>query len=274
MDLIDALQRMLQNLGFRENVTGLLTLFGLALARVLTAVTLSPFLGGQAVASNVKVGLSVVITVLLLPGLSHGQPVPASPLLLVALMAKEVMIGVTLGFLVQLLFYGVQTAGALIDVQRGMDQPGLHAPQLSGNVSAMGLFQFQIALVIFLFLNGHLMYIRALADSFRRIPLLEFAPLTSPTSMAELIARISGQLFVVAIQLAAPVVLTLFLVDVIFGVIGKIASQVNIHQESQPVKAFIGLLILVPSIAFIFSRSGELLSQMIWNIYNVLTRFA
>jgi type III secretory pathway component EscT len=69
------------------------------------------------------------------------------------------------------------------------------------------------------------------------------------------------------------VLLTLFLVDVIFAVINKIASQVNVHHESQPVKAFVALLILVPSIGFIFSRAGELLSQTIWNIYNVFARF-
>jgi flagellar biosynthetic protein FliR len=273
MDLIEALQRVLQSLGYRENITDFLVVFGLALTRVLTAISLSPFLGGQAVASNIKVGLSVVLTALLLPGLAHGQPAPSNPLIFVALMLKEVMIGVTIGFLAQLILYGIQAAGALIDVQRGMDQPGLHAPQLAGNVSAMGLFQFQIALVIFLFLNGHLMFIRALADSFQRIPLLGFPALVAHASMAELIARISGQLFVIAIQLGAPVLLTLFLVDVIFGTIGKIASQVNVHHESQPVKAFVGLVVMVPAIGFMFSRSGELLSQMIWNIYNVLARF-
>jgi flagellar biosynthesis protein FliR len=273
MDLIDALQRVLQSLGYRENVSDFLVVFGLALGRVLTAVTLAPFLGGQAVASNVKIGFSVVLTALLLPGLTRGQAAPANPVLFVALLAKEVMIGVTIGFIAQLLMYAVQTAGALIDVQRGMDQPGLHAPQLAGNVSAMGMFQFQIALVIFLFLNGHLIYIRALADSFNRIPLLEFPRLLSHTSLAELMARISGQLFVIAFQLGAPVLLTLFLVDVIFGAIGKIAAQVNVHHESQPVKAFVGVLVLVPSIAFIYSRAGDLLSQMIWNIYNALARF-
>jgi flagellar biosynthetic protein FliR len=273
MDLIDALQRILQNLGYRENISHFLTVFGLALGRVVSAVNLAPFLGGQAVAPNIRIGFSIVLTALIVPGLPGGLAAPENPALFVALMAKEVMIGVTIGFLCQLLFYSVQTAGALMDVQRGMDQPGLHAPQLAGNVSVLGMFHFQLALVIFLFLNGHLMYIRALADSFNRIPLLTFPALPSHTSMAELLARISGQLFVVALQLGAPVLLTLFLVDVIFGAIGKIAAQVNVHQESQPVKAFIGLLILVPSLAFIYSRAGDLLSQMIWNIYSVFARF-
>ena len=66
--------------------------------------------------------------------------------------------------------------------------------------------------------------------------------------MAELIAQISGQLFVIALQLGGPVLLTLFLVDIIFGAIGKIAAQVNVHNESQPIKAFIGILVLIPSL--------------------------
>ena len=103
----------------------------------------------------------------------------------------------------------------------------------------MGLFQFQLALVIFLFLNGHLIFIRALADSFGRIPLFDFPHLAAPASVAQLMGRISGQVLVVAIQLGAPVLLTLFLVDAVFGMLNKIAPQVNIHQESQPVKAFV-----------------------------------
>jgi flagellar biosynthetic protein FliR len=274
MDYIRMLQQVLHGLGYRENVSDFLAIFGLALTRVLTAVTLSPFLGGRAVAPTVKVGFSVMLTALLLPGLAAGQAAPDNPLIWVALLAKEAMIGVTIGFLVQLLLFGVQTAGALIDVQRGMDQPGLHTPQLAGNASVLGIFQFQVMLVIFLFLNGHLMFVRALADSFQRLPLLDFPPLTSNVAMAELLGRVGGQLFVVAIQLSAPVMLTLFVVDIIFAAINKVASQVNVHQESQPVKAFVALLILVPSLGFIFSRAGDLLSQTIWNIYNVLARFA
>ena len=82
---------------------------------------------GWRAASNIKIGLSVMVTALLMPGLARGQTPPGDALLVVALLVKEVMIGVTIGFLAQLMMYAVQTAGALIDVQRGMDQPGLLA---------------------------------------------------------------------------------------------------------------------------------------------------
>jgi flagellar biosynthesis protein FliR len=272
MGLLDALQRIVHDLGYRGDVTGFIIVFGLALGRVATAISQAPFFGGETVATNVKVGLSVVVTSLLMPALARTATAPQNPLLVVALLVKEVIIGLLIGFIAQLLLYAVQAAGALIDVQRGMDQPGLYTPQLASNVSITGQFQFQLALVLLFFLNGHLVYLRALADSFARIPLFSFPALKDPASAAQLTGQISGQVFVVAIQLSGPVLITLFLTDVIFGAINKIASQVNVNHESLPVKACVGILILIPSVAFIFTRSGELLSRMVWNVYHLLAR--
>jgi flagellar biosynthetic protein FliR len=270
MGLLDALQRIVHDLGYRGDVSDFIVVFGLALGRVATAISQAPFFGGETVATNIKVGLSVVVTSLLMPTLARTATVPHDPLLVVALLVKEVMLGLLIGFIAQLLLYAVQAAGALIDVQRGMDQPGLYAPQLASNLSITGLFQFQLALVLLFFLNGHLIYLRALADSFARLPLFSFPSLKDPASAAQLMGQISGQVFVIAIQLSGPVLITLFLTDVVFGAINKIASQVNVSHESLPVKACVGLLILVPSIVFIFTRTGELLSRMIWNIYDAL----
>ena len=68
--------------------------------------------------------------------------------------------------------------------------------------------------------------------------------------------------------------MTLFLVDIVFGAIGKLAPQVNVNQESQPVKCLIGLVILVPAIGFIFARLDGVLSLMMWDIYRILERIA
>jgi len=273
MGILDELERMLAGLGYHVNVSAFLIVFGLALTRIATGVTLAPFLG-QAVTSNIKIGLAVVMTAVLLPGLSNQQQSDISPLLFVALLIKEAMIGAVVGFLAQLIFYAVQMAGALIDTQRGMDQPGLFTPQLPGNVSALGQLQFQAAVVIFLFLNGHLIYLKTLGLSFERLPLFGFPRLAGPVSLAEQIGQISGQVFVIALQISAPVLVTLFLVDVVFGAIGKMASQINIQSDSMTVKSFVGLLILFLSIGFIFTRLEGVLSQMLWNIYTVLERMA
>src|SRR5215831_18224154 len=98
MELLGTLQRLVQNLGYHGNVSDLLVVFGLALGRVATALSLTPFFGGQAVGSNIKIGLSAIVTALLMPTLARGQTPPGDPLLVVALLLKEVMIGVTIGF--------------------------------------------------------------------------------------------------------------------------------------------------------------------------------
>lgn len=274
MQLLAALQHVFGALGFHRNVPDFLVVFGLAFTRIVAAISLTPFLGGQTVVSNIKVGLAVVITAIIFPGLPVQDPPPANVVLIVALLLKEAIIGTITGFLTQLFLYAVQMAGALIDNQRGMNQPGLQAPQLPGNISVLGQLQFQAALVIFITLNGHLIFLRALAHSFQRLPLFSFPRMTDPLSLAQQFGEISGHTLVLALQLAGPVLLTLFLVDVVFGAIGKVASQVNIHNESQPVKAYVGLVIFVLSIGFIFVRCQDLLGEMMLNISRVLERLA
>jgi flagellar biosynthesis protein FliR len=200
--------------------------------------------------------------------------VPGNVLLLLALLLKEAMIGTIAGFLTQLFLYAVQMAGILVDSQRGMNQPGLVAPQLPGNVSVLGQLQFQATLVIFITLNGHLLFLRALAHSFQGLPVFRFPRMADPISLAQEFGEISAHTLVLALQLSGPVLLTLFLVDVVFGAIGRVASQVNVYHESLPVKAFIGLGIFVLAIGFVFVRCQELLGELIMYVSRFLERMA
>lgn len=274
MELLAALQHVLGTLGFHRNFPDFLVVFGLAFTRIVTAISLTPFLGGQAVVSNIKVGLAVVITAIIFPGIDAQNPPSTNVILLLALLVKEAIIGTIAGFLTQLFLYAVQMSGAMIDDQRGMNQPGLQAPQLPGNVSVLGQLQFQAALVIFITLNGHLIFLRALAHSFQRLPIFTFPRVTDPISLAQQFGQISAHTLALALQMAGPILLTLFLVDVVFGTIGKVASQVNVYHESQPVKAYVGLVIFVLAIGYIFVRFQDLLGEMMWNISRVLEQIA
>jgi flagellar biosynthetic protein FliR len=272
--LLDAAQRILASAGYRTDLAGFLVVFGLVMARVATAVTLCPFLGGKSVSPPVKTGFSFLFTAVLLPGIGVQAP-ELSATTFVALLVKEALIGLTIGFLAQLIFYSIQMAGAIIDTERGMDQPGLFAPQLGSNVSALGQLKLQAALVVFLTMNGHLIFLRALSRSFEQLPLLGFPRFPSGSlAMAEQIARVSAQVFVVALQLAAPVLLALFLVDVCFGVLGKVAPGMNVFSESQPVKAVTGLAVLLLAVGFIFGRFEGVLSRFFWDVYRVLNGMA
>lgn len=257
MEWLAALQSLLNGIGLHYDIRLGLELFALIFARVTASVVFAPFLGGASVPTLVKVGLGLVLTAVIVPVLSSGMGnLPASGVLFVALLVKEAVIGSTIGFLVQLVFYGVQMAGTIVDTQRGLNQVTFLAPQLEGHPSALGALQFQAALVLFFILQGHLMFIGALLRSFGQLPVWtipQMAPGILP--VAELAARTSADALLLACQMAAPVVLAVFLVDVAFASAGRIASQIRIGPESFTAKALIGL-------AFVFFVTAALFNQM------------
>ncbi len=275
MGILDTLQKILTGLGFHTDITMFFVLFGLGMSRMAAAITLNPFLGGAAVPARIKVGLAVIVTAVLFPSIAGDiSGFQVTPVLFVALLVKESMIGATIGFLSQLIFYAVQMAGTLIDTQRGMNQATFFAPQLPGNVSLIGQLKFQAALVLFLVLDGHLMFLRALHSSFQQVPLAAFPHFKSGVSaLAEQVIRISADMLVVALQLSAPVLLALFLMDVAFGALGKVAPQINVHSESQPVKSLVGLIVFFLAVAFVMGRLQGHFAEMIRNIYTVSRLF-
>jgi flagellar biosynthetic protein FliR len=164
-------------------------------------------------------------------------------------------------------FNSIQMAGAMVDYARGMSQATLFAPQLETNTSLLGQLQFQAALVLFLLLNGHLLFIRALAHSFQTLPLLSFPAFTGGVlAGADQIAHYTATSLVIAVQLSAPALLALFLVDISFGMLGRVASGLNVHSESQPVKAMVGLGIVLIALSYILARMPNYFADLLQQV--------
>lgn len=272
MGLLDALGRVLHTLGMRGDITQFIVLFGLALARVGTAISMVPFLGGQSVPSKVKTGLAVVVVGLLYPALAaFTGEVPVNAVLVTGLLAKEVLVGATIGLLAQFVFYAVQTAGILVDTQRGMDQPSMLSAQLASHGSMLGNFKYQAALVLFLAFNGHLLFINAIYASYQKVPLVTFPHFKAGVSaVLEHIARLSADMLLIAVQIAAPVMVAMFLVDLTFGALQKVAGRINVHAESQPIKSLVGLALVFLVIGFVLQGMRAHFATMLRNLYDFL----
>jgi flagellar biosynthetic protein FliR len=256
MTLFQALSRVVSAAGGETNLTQFLVVFGLIFARTVTAISFSPFMGGNAVPSKIKVGLAVVVTAVLYPSIENVTRLEALEAVYVAaLVVKEILLGMIIGYVSQGVFYAIQMAGTVIDTQRGMNQMTFVAPQLPGNVSILGQVKFQAAIALFLTLNGHLLYLRGLSDSFQRLPIAKFPPFSSGLQgIVDQIIRVSANVILVGLQLSAPVLVALFLIDVSFAAIGKVAPQINVHAESQPVKSLIGLAVFLLAAGLVFQR--------------------
>jgi flagellar biosynthesis protein FliR len=272
MPLLPVLDGILSNIGIHLDLQSFLLLFFLIFARLASALSLVPFLGGPSVPSQVKVGLSAIMASVLYPALAQGAgPLPGSPLIYFGLLGKELLVGLMLGFVSQLIFFGVQIAGIVIDTQRGLNQITYLAPQLPGNVSALGNLQFQASIVLFLSIGGHLLFLRTLAHSFQVVPLLQMPHLAAGwLPVATEFVRISASALLIGAQLCAPVVLTIFLVDVAFASIGKVASSLRISNDANVAKSWIGLAVFFLSAPFFLDRLQRFLASMIPTIEALL----
>jgi flagellar biosynthetic protein FliR len=266
--MLSALQHIIASLGFHHDIGTFITVFGLVLARLVAAISLAPFMGGRSTASQIKIGIAFLTGILLFPLVAPRTGIgELTAFRVLCLLVKEGVIGGIIGFLAQIIFQSVQMAGATIDYSRGMSQATFFAPQLETNVSLLGQLQLQATIVLFLIFNGHLFFLRALAASFARIPVLEFPHFSGGILPAvDQMARYTADGLVIAVQLSAPVLVALFLVDVSFGVIGKVASGFNVHNESQPVKALLGLGVLFLTLSYIVGRMPSYFADLLHQI--------
>ncbi len=269
--MLTLLQRILNDAGVHGEITQLAISLGLIFARVSIAISLCPFLGGKGTSGRIKVGLAVVISVLLFGNVAPSPLEALSTVTFMCLLIKEVIIGATLGLFTQIVFHSIQMAGAMIDYARGMSQATLFAPQLETNTSLLGHLQFQASLVLFLLLNGHLSFLRALGQSYYTLPIFSFPAFSGGiVGVTDQAAHYTAESLLIAVQLSAPALLALFLVDVSFGMLGRVASGLNVHNESQPVKAMVGLAIVLLALAYIVNRMPNYFSELVQQINELM----
>src|SRR5918996_5906446 len=170
-----SMAQALAELGIQFNLTLAILGVGLLMARVLPVIILSPVFGGEAIPNEVKIGLGLLLALVLFPLVAERMPfLPTTPLSFVALLLKELFLGVCLAFIVNIVFEAARLAGTLIDTLAGTSMAQLMVPQLHAEASIWSSLQFQLAVVLFLTLNGHHLVIGALGDSLREVPVDRF----------------------------------------------------------------------------------------------------
>ena len=129
------------------------------------------------------------------------------------------------------------------------------SPQVQQQVSQLGQFKIQLAIVIFLAIGAHRFFISALIRSFEFIPATKF-PHIEPgwTPAAEFIAVLTASVISIGMQLAIPAVLALLLTDLFFGLINRVAPQANVFFLSLPVKMAMGIFVIAISLNLIVGR--------------------
>jgi len=231
----------------------------------------APLISRNNIPATVKAGLAVLMGILLVPAISlEGVPPMGSLWLLAALAAKELLIGLIIGFFFALLFYGIRMAGGIIGFQSGLMMAQVLDPDASEQTSVVSEFWVIIGSLIFLAIDGHHAIISGFADSYKVLPI---GAATFSGDVWELLIKFSAYSFVMAVKISAPVMITLFLISVALGVIARTVPQMNIFIVGIPINIGIGFLVMalsLPVFRILIDKSLMLLDGQVLNLVSGL----
>jgi flagellar biosynthetic protein FliR len=214
--------------------------------RLLSLFMAAPLFSHRSIPARVKIGLSLVIAVAIAPALPTGNIVALDSPQAVSLVIQQVLIGLSMGFVVRLTVAAIELAGEVIGLQMGLSFAGFFDPQSQEGGNAVGSWLGIVAMLILLSINGHLLIINALIDSFRIFPI--GAGLYS-IQEAGGIAASGAQIFRLGLQLALPFIAVLLIVNLALGVMMRVAPQLNLISVGMPATISVGaacLFLLLP----------------------------
>jgi flagellar biosynthetic protein FliR len=228
--------------------------------RLLSLFSSAPMLGDQTVPARVKIALAIACAILVAPTLSDAptsSPFSGDGLML---LIQQVLVGVAIGLGMRFVFAAVELAGDMIGMQMGLSFATFIDPQNSTQTPIVGSFLGIIASLILLALNGHLLMIAALIDSFRTIPISAQSELA--LSVERLVA-LGAEIFRIGLHLSLPVLATLLVLNLAMGVLSRAAPQINIFAVGFPLTILAGLFLLGLSLPYMGAALERALVQAI-----------
>lgn len=234
--------------------------FTLAFVRVAGILGAGPFFGGRNVPTMFKAGVCFFITLLVLPSLHlSASQIPSSVLGLMLTVLREVAVGLAVGLMAQCVFSAIQMAGELLGVQMGFSMMNLLDPSTGASVPVISELYSLFAMLAFFLLDAHHLFVRGVFESFQLAPL--GSTVLNPAVVATLAAAV-GKIFVMALELAGPVMAALFLADVALGLVARTLPQMNIFNVGFPIKIVLGLVTLAATLPILMSVLSKQFSSM------------
>jgi len=206
-----------------------------------------------------KAGLAFSVSILLFPILKLDNiPFINSAIPFGIGVIGEIMMGAVIGLSVQLIFAGIQLAGQLAGFQMGLAIANVMDPITSAQVSIIAQLTNLLAVLIFLTINAHHMFLRALAESFSLIPPFN---VQFSNSLIEQLISISGNMFIIAVKVGSPVIVALLLTSAAFGLIARTVPQMNVFLVAIPLKIIVGLLFLALALPYLLPFFRQLFNE-------------
>jgi flagellar biosynthetic protein FliR len=235
-------------------------LFLICAARVAALMSSIPVFSSAQTPMQIKAGLSLTLSLLVFPIASPFLPnLPETAIGMTLLVGQEALLGFILGFMGRLIFTAVEFGGTIIGYQMGFAAANVFDPQTQSQTSLLSQFQSVFAILLFLALDGHHLFLKAIVHSYRLLPP---GQLDLSGGAVPFLLDLTGNMFVLAVRFSAPILALLLLSGLVLGIMARVFPQLNVFMLSYPIN--IGLALLVIGLTF------QMVSTLLTREFNLL----
>jgi flagellar biosynthetic protein FliR len=207
---------------------------------------------------RIRLILELSIALALAPALPPMPAVPAGSWVGLVIMAQQMLIGMVMGFTLRLVFAAIDMAGELIGLQMGLSFAMFYDPMSSSQTPVVTEFISLFATLIYLVMNGHLLTLSALAESFSLFPVsTQFFAVKGLGAMLAWAAT----LFSAGVLLALPMITALMIANLALGVLTRVAPTLNLFAVGFPVTIMAGFTVLTLSLPYLGAALERLYAQ-------------
>lgn len=242
--------------------------FLLIVMRLAGMFMFQPVFGAVSLPVRVRLLLVLVLAAVLAPVAELSSAAPDTPAEVALALGSELLLGALIGMVVRLCLLGLELAGQLIAQESGMGFAQVVDPASGGTVDVLSAAYTQLGLVVYLIIGGHRMLVSACLDTFAAMPLL-----ARPQGLAagfDLLVNVLTQGTLLAVRVAAPVVIALFIINVALGFISRTVPQMNITVLGFGLKGMVLFVIAALALPVSMEAFGETVIDAIGSLREML----
>ncbi len=229
----------------------------LSFTRIAALLVAAPLFGGRSIPMRIRVSFALVLSIMVFPILPPAPPLDLLSFAMVLAVGRELLIGVTAGFVLQLVFAALAVAGEVIALGMGLGFASLVDPDKGVQVPVVGQVLVIMATLLFLAMDGHLALVSFMVLSFTGLPIgggISFEDFAA-------VAGWGSVMFGHAVMIALPAVGALLLANLAMGVVTRAAPQLNIFAVGFPMTLMLGFILLYVTVGTIGGHFAELLAE-------------
>lgn len=243
----------------------------LVLVRMSALFVITPVFGRTELPAYMKIGLAFFCSYIIVPLLGDVQVQYTGLLGFAAIVAKEFIVGIIIGYVSFIVFSALYFAGMLIDNQTGFGMVNVLDPTMHSQVPLTGNFIYIFAMILFLSMDGHHILLSALFKSYSILPINGFE---FTETMVNNVTTIFSQVFLIGFKISIPVIAAILLSEVALGILNRTVPQMNVFMVGMPLKIALGLFTLYLMLPVFIQIMTVIFDRMYGYIYLIIRSMA